>query len=547
MQVLKTPGVYVQEIATLPPSVAEVSTAIPAFIGNTEIGSDAARITSLLEYQSLFGTVQRSKYTARVEAAAPGQVPALTLTRSTDGVETSLYYYLSHYFTNGGGPCWVIPLGDQGTVKERFLAGLARIEQEDEPTLILFPEAADALAIADYGELAQAALAQCNKLKDRFVVLDVPKGDVNAFRDAIGTQYLSYGAAYHPYIATTINYLTDDSSVTVERVAAGNITSFTRSLPDGGNGVVVTYSGQAADKPKIRLDAGTAGDAATLTVEGTTLRVANAATKTGTQLAEAFTAFKTANPATPFQVAADGTGAEVPGASAAAGLQLNALTIPPAPLSSLKTSETALYNRIEDALARERVSLPPSSAMAGIYAAVDRDRGVWKAPANVSVSGVIGPMLRMTDDRQEDLNVDPTAGKSINVIRDFTGRGTMVWGARTLAGNDNEWRYVPVRRLFINIEESAKKASAFAVFEPNDATLWLKVKGMIESYLYSLWERGALAGSKPDQAYYVNVGLGQTMTAQDVLEGRLIIEIGIAAVRPAEFVVLRFMHLLQQA
>jgi len=139
------------------------------------------------------------------------------------------------------------------------------------------------------------------------------------------------------------------------------------------------------------------------------------------------------------------------------------------------------------------------------------------------------------------------AGKSINVIRDFTGRGTMVWGARTLAGNDNEWRYVSVRRLFINIEESAKKASAFAVFEPNDATLWLKVKGMIESYLYSLWERGALAGSKPEQAYYVNVGLGQTMTAQDVLEGRLIIDIGIAAVRPAEFVVLRFMHQLQQA
>jgi len=548
MQVLKTPGVYVQEIATLPPSVAEVSTAIPAFIGNTQTGTDAARITSLLEYQTLFGTAPLSEYGALLEAGAPGQPGTLTLTRKVDDdTPTTLYYYISHYFTNGGGPCWIVPLGTQGTPKERFVTALTRVEQEDEPTLILFPEAAGALEMADYGELAQAALAQCNKLKDRFVILDVPGGNVSAFRDAMGTQYLSYAAAYYPSLSTTITYLTDDNQVTVERAAAGNVTTFTKSLPDGGNGILVSYNGVSADKPKIRLDAGTAGDDATYTVEGTTLRVANAASKTGTQLAEAFATFKAANPATLFALNADGTGAEVPGASGAAGLQLTAQTAPPVLLAGLKTTETALYNRVKDALAKERVELPPSPAMAGLYAAVDRDRGVWKAPANVSLNGVIGPTVKMTDDRQEDLNVDPTAGKSINVIRDFTGRGTMVWGARTLAGNDNEWRYVPVRRLFINIEESAKKASAFAVFEPNDATLWLKVKGMIESYLYSLWERGALAGSKPEQAYYVNVGLGQTMTAQDVLEGRLIIDIGIAAVRPAEFVVLRFMHQLQQA
>ena len=126
-------------------------------------------------------------------------------------------------------------------------------------------------------------------------------------------------------------------------------------------------------------------------------------------------------------------------------------------------------------------------------------------------------------------------------------QGTLVWGSRTLAGNDNEWRYVSVRRLFINIEESTKKASAFAVFEPNDQSTWLKVKAMIESYLYGLWEQGALAGSKPEAAYYVHVGLGTTMTPQDVLEGRMIVEIGIAAVRPAEFIVLRFSHKMQTA
>ena len=548
MQVLKTPGVYVQEIATLPPSVAEVSTAIPAFIGRTERGTEAARLTSLLEYQALFGTVASSKYTARVEDDGEGGVaPALTLTRSAEDVETTLYYHLNHYFANGGGPCWVVPLGGDGTLKEKFLAGVARVEQEDEPTLILFPEAADSLESADFGDLAKAALAQCNKLKDRFVVLDVPGGNVDAFRDAVGTQYLSYGAAYYPYLLTTITRLVDDSSVMVERGTAGGTTTFARNVPEAGAGMKVTFTGPPSAKPKVRIDAGAAADAPTFEIDGTTLRIGNAADKTGTAIATGWTAFKAANPSVLFAVNADGAGTAVIAATGAAGVQLSAQGAAPAPLASLKTSETALYNRVKDALARERVTLSPSGAMAGVYAAVDRDRGVWKAPANVSLTGVIGPVERMTDDDQENLNVDPTAGKSVNAIRDFTGRGTMVWGARTLAGNDNEWRYVPVRRLFINIEESAKKASAFAVFEPNDATLWLKVKGMIESYLYSLWERGALAGSKPDQAYYVNVGLGQTMSAQDILEGRLIIEIGIAAVRPAEFVVLRFMHRLQQA
>jgi phage tail sheath protein FI len=216
-------------------------------------------------------------------------------------------------------------------------------------------------------------------------------------------------------------------------------------------------------------------------------------------------------------------------------------------LDSIRSTNTALYNQIKSTLSDQRVVLPPSAAVAGIYASVDRDRGVWKAPANVSATAVIGPVTKITDDEQESLNVDPTAGKSINAIRAFTGKGTMVWGARTLAGNDHEWRYVSVRRLFNMIEESARKATAFAVFEPNDMTTWLKVKGMIESFLYGLWERGALAGPSPAAAYFVNVGLGKTMTTQDILEGRMIVEIGVAAVRPAEFIILRFSHKLQQA
>jgi phage tail sheath protein FI len=148
---------------------------------------------------------------------------------------------------------------------------------------------------------------------------------------------------------------------------------------------------------------------------------------------------------------------------------------------------------------------------------------------------------------QDGLNVDAGSGKSINAIRSFTGKGTLVWGARTLAGNDNEWRYVSVRRFFNMVEESVKKATAQFVFEPNDANTWVKVRAMIENFLILQWRAGALAGAKPDDAFYVRVGLGQTMTADDILNGYMHIEIGLAVVRPAEFIVLKFSHKLQQS
>jgi phage tail sheath protein FI len=145
------------------------------------------------------------------------------------------------------------------------------------------------------------------------------------------------------------------------------------------------------------------------------------------------------------------------------------------------------------------------------------------------------------------MNIDPTAGKSVNAIRAFTGKGTLVWGARTLAGNDNEWRYVSVRRFFNMVEESCKKASGQFVFEPNDANTWTKVRAMISNFLTVLWRQGALAGAKPEHAFYVACGIGTTMTALDILEGRMNVEIGMAAVRPAEFIILKFSHKMQES
>ncbi len=191
--------------------------------------------------------------------------------------------------------------------------------------------------------------------------------------------------------------------------------------------------------------------------------------------------------------------------------------------------------------------LPPSAAVAAQYCTVDRNRGVWKAPANVSLSGVDEVVFSINDREQDGLNVDSNAGKSINAIRKFTGKGILIWGARTLAGNDNEWRYVPVRRFYNMVGESVKKASLSFVFEPNDANTWVKVKAMIENYLTLKWREGALTGAKPEHAFYVQIGLGSTMTAIDILEGRMIVEIGLAPIRPAEFIILRFSHKMQES
>ncbi|NER48994.1 MAG: phage tail sheath family protein [Symploca sp. SIO1A3] len=404
MPTYKTPNVYVEEISTLPPSVAEVSTAIPAFIGytnkaqkgTTDLTNVPTRISSWIDYEQWFDPKDDNN------------------TNHTKPQDYLMYYALRMYFDNGGGSCYIVSVGDYSSekTKSQFEQGLEALKKEDEPTLIMLTDATT-LSAQDYYELCQKALQQCFALKDRFTVIDLvqkptndteSKDDVEYFRNfTLSKESLPYGAAYYPYLKT--------------------------SLKDNEGNYVV---------------------------------------------------------------------------------------------------------------------LPPSAAIAGVYARVDRQRGVWKAPANEGLLSVIGPVVKITNDEQENLNVD-SSGKSINAIRSFTGKGTLVWGARTLAGNDNEWRYISVRRLFNLIEESIQKATMFAVFEANTALTWLKVRTMIESYLEGLWRQGAFAGATAEQAFFVNIGLGQTMTSDDINEGRMIVEIGVAAVRPAEFIILRFSHKLQES
>lgn len=473
----KTPGVYVEEIPKFPPSIAPVETAIPAFIGYTQKAEDEVaddlrlkptRISSMVEYSSYFGGPQPEEGIAVTinETQVSGVTTDLKAIASLAESARSkhiLYYALQMFFANGGGPCWIISIGGYkptfgaALVKTEFDAGLAALAKEDEPTLIVFPEAQN-LSIADFKALHDAALLQCETLKDRFVIMDVHGNTIslsnpaavlltaisNFRNNGIGTNNLKYGAAYGPNIETVLDYAFDEAQINVINVLNG---------------------------------------------------VAAAAVK----------------------------------------------------LDTLKAANSRKYEMAKTAILDMPCKLPPSGSIAGIYASVDSSRGVWKAPANVSVNAVIQPAIQFTNVEQDQMNVDVVAGKSVNAVRAFTGKGTLVWGARTLAGNDNEWRYVSVRRFFNFVEESVKKATEQFVFEPNDANTWVRVQAMIENFLTTLWRQGALQGIKTEHAFYVAVGLGKTMTALDILEGRMIIEIGMAAVRPAEFIILRFSHKMAES
>ncbi len=205
---------------------------------------------------------------------------------------------------------------------------------------------------------------------------------------------------------------------------------------------------------------------------------------------------------------------------------------------SLFHEKPVLYNSIKTILKNKKVVLPPSAVMAGIYCMMDKSRGIWKAPANVALNGIEKLMQQINDQDHELMNVH-SSGKSVNAIRHFTGKGILVWGARTLKGNDNEWRYINVKRLNLWIIHCINTSTDKFVMEPNDSNSWLRIKVMIENFLINIWRQGGLMGSKPEEAFFVNIGLNQTMTALDINEGRMIIEIGVAPLRPAEFIISR--------
>lgn len=526
MPTYKSPGVYTEEIPLLPPSVAEVSTAMPAFIGYTEkaikgeesLTNKPTLINTLLEYQELFGGAPKA--TDINVVVAQNIVKEIVIKVSEPKIRFLLYHSLDMYFKNGGGSCYIVSVGDykNDSPKDKDIEkGLNALKKEDEPTLIVLSDAVT-LEIDEYIALYQATLAQCDDLKDRFAIFDIkdnpagPTESIQDFRNSIGAKDLNYGAAYFPNLMTSLKYNYDDTGVKIKT----NL-----PIPEDDLNVLL----QELSKIIEELLKGVTDDDLKMLTEANSL--------TNNESSKGSETKPSKDPKIESSKDPEAKPSKDPK--------------PEINLAQLKEKHTGFYNKIKAEINKKRIVLPPSGAIAGIYANVDKNRGVWKAPANISLSSVIAPTVKINQNDQEKLNVDSTGGISINAIRAFTGKGILIWGARTMAGNDNEWRYISVRRLFIMIEKSVQKSTAFAVFEGNDIMTWLKVKVMVEGYLEDLWRQGALAGPSPEKAFFVNIGLGKSMTDKDILEGRMIVEIGVAAVRPAEFIILKFSHKMQEA
>jgi hypothetical protein len=634
---IKTPGVYINEIDAFPQSVAQVATAIPAFVGYTETAPETfkpTKIVSLLEYNQYFGGAPQPEDITVVLDANNMPTTGTTVTES----QYKLYNSLQLFFANGGGECYIVSVGTYGTnIDETNIDnGIKALESYDEPTLIAFPDAVS-LDADKLGILQQKALLQCQELMDRFVIMDVKPGanlddTLTNFRTGVGTQSLKYGAAYYPHLYTSFasqynfsilnaaipggfkrfspsdtglntaidTYISDSSTVNqlktswesipsadkqIETITAANIKSnldkvwnqllklgkpndvSNEGLKNQYNQIVSTSLLQYARKlvdfkneyATLKAEGGVAIDPAIGTYPPTSITNnfngdwgANIGTtgNTPNSYIDKLSTEATVGPDTFKQVDYSKITAEL------TRLNNDVLTAMASAFSSYDrylsyqqsqlVAQIPMYNVITSYLNQSLNTVPPSGAIAGIYAQTDATRGVWKAPANVSINGIIGLTEDINDRQQGPMNVSDT-GKSVNAIRKFTGQGFLVWGARTLDGNSNDWRYVNVRRLANTIEESIKKACQHYVFEPNTSQTWVNVKGMIENYLTNVWNDGGLAGAKPSDAFFVSIGLNQTMTPQDINEGRMIVKVGYAPTRPAEFIIVEFKQMLQQS
>ena len=573
--VMKTPGVYIVEESAFPSSVVEVATAVPAFIGYTEKADNQGRslanrpwrITSMSEYHAYFGgapkplfrlsepgagqlgaepespsepeppptpadaegaepaeggeasapeaePAEEAKAGGNVQTAAAPEVAAFSFggrgyTLTQQGSEYLFYYSMRLFFQNGGGPCYIVSVGVYGDDIDagRLSAGIELLVKEQEPTMVVIPEVvrlSEQLCIT----VQQAMLTHCGaRMKNRFAILDVyngyrdrqhPEGDcIDNFRSALGVNNLDFAAAYYPWVNTTMVRVADLSY---------------ENIPDPSKALL-----QAVLREELGLPADGSADATDVQA---------------VQQAEAI------NDITKDWTQADAQGVVPTAEEAQAGRALLDKV--------LKGMGSQVYGSVLTEIRDKLNLLPPAAAMAGVYTAVDNARGVWKAPANVSLNAVVSPAVNITNDEQEDLNVT-VQGKSINAIRPFTGEGVLVWGGRTLDGNSLDWRYVQVRRTIIMLEESIKLAAKAYVFENNTANTWVTIKSTIRNFLTGIWKRGGLAGASPDDAFAVFVGLGETMTPTDILEGILRVTVLVALIRPAEFIEITFQQQMQQS
>ncbi|QHI37219.1 hypothetical protein IMCC3317_25970 [Kordia antarctica] len=521
LSTIKSPGVYINEINGFGNSVVPVPTAVPAFIGYTpqamyegkSYANVPTKITSFTDFQAIFMLPSPAapadpakQYSPQYYLVAEKSQPEKGDYVQIDGTfysivpDANTIYYLYNsirlFYENGGGDAYIVSVGSYGSASGKpmtpgdqivnpnvqlndLTGGLALLKNEQEPTMYICPEAT-LLSVANNGTLMASMLLQAEEMQTAVSILDIIGGrnpdpvmwmdDITAFRDSTGANGLSYGAAYYPFVGTTIMQTSD---LDYTNLFGGDLKQLKPLLSpaDNPNATVETIIGNIENPP------------------GTPLTVS----------------------------------------------QYNN--------SLIAASKT--YNNIINHVLADANMLPPSGGMAGVITVTDNEVGPWQAPANTSMVGASSLPIKLSETQQADLNVDAVSGKSINAIRFFKGLGILIWGARTLDGNSQDWRYLSVRRTMNFLEQSSKLAAQAYVFAPNDKNTWEAVKTMIGSFLSGIWKQGGLQGATAAAAFSVECGLGATMTSDDILNGFMNVTIKVAVVRPAEFIVLTFQQ--QQA
>lgn len=512
----QTPGVYINELSAFPNSVVEVATAIPVFIGYTQqavyngisLANLPVKISSQVEFEAMFGKGLGSTLqfvVASASVASTPTAPVINLNGSPYQIQLpQTIYYLYNcirlFFENGGSSCYIISVGLYSAASIQvndFQTGLTALLPEQEPTMLLMP---DSLSIDQndyYASLWEIAMKQCSLSRSLICMVDV------------------WGSAG-----------ISDPNMVLSGLPGDPVQSFRDSTGTDGLDYTVAYF------PWLNTTITQSGDITFANFPDLAgVLEQDAATQASYQKIQAnyITPALTAIQSDPYYTNDPNTATVVKRAHSA--------------LLALSKN----YTQIIAAATLAANVLPPSAAMAGVYAYTDLTRGVWKAPANTSLTAVVSPTMKISDDLQAGFNIDAESGKSINVIRFFPGKGVLAWGARTLDGNSQDWRYLSVRRTMIMIEQSVKIAAASYVFEPNNSTTWLMVNSSISNFLTNLWRQGALAGAKASDAFNVSVGLGSTMTGDDILNGVMNVTVLVAISRPAEFIVITFEQEMQKS
>ena len=489
---LATPGVYIEEKSSFGSSVVPVQTAIPAFIGYTQKASrgskdltnEPTKISSLGQYEELFGGAPETKFTIET---SEDFITGFQLS-FVDNTRFLMHNSMRFFYANGGGDCYIVSVGnydetiDAGKLNDPKGGGLAALEKHLEPTLVVVPDAV-LLSEADCYSLQAAVLSHCGfKMKNRFAILDVYNGTqertfddedaIGKFREGVGSNFLMWGASYYPFLNTTLVKSSEIDYTKIENL----------------DGLIEVLTKEVAD---------------------------NLASESITE------------------ARAEGINAEINKISEDNDADA---------VKSLHSTLTVISPKLNMIIAEmsEMLNLmPPSSAMAGAYSMVDFTASVAQSPANISLGSVISPAVNINNDNQEDLNL-PLNGKAVNAIRSFQGKGVLVWGARTLDGNSKDYRYISVRRTMTYLEQSIKFAAEAFVFSPNNSTTWSTLRATVINFLTNQWQSGLLAGQSPEDAFDVEIGLGSTMTPNDILDGVLKMTIKVAITRPAEFIVITF-------